>query len=87
VKVAILADELQIVLGGELADRLALRVRREALSLLLGRLTNVGHRPPRSGGTAASFLLLTLLAFGDELSAAPEPPISEPAGERVDFGV
>src|SRR5690348_11353425 len=44
-KVAVLAYELQVVLGGELADRLALRVGREALPLLLGRLAHVSHRP------------------------------------------
>jgi hypothetical protein len=36
VKVAVLADELQVVLGGEPGDRLALRVGGEALALLLG---------------------------------------------------
>jgi hypothetical protein len=35
VKVAVLADQLDVVLGGEAADALALRVRREALALLL----------------------------------------------------
>ncbi|HTD09526.1 MAG TPA: hypothetical protein VK680_11600 [Solirubrobacteraceae bacterium] len=36
VKVAVLADQLQRVLGGEHGDRLALRVWGEALALLLG---------------------------------------------------
>ena len=44
VEVAVLADDLQLVLGGELRDGLALCVGREALALLLGRLAHVGGR-------------------------------------------
>jgi hypothetical protein len=44
VEVAVLAGQLQVVLDGELADRLALRVGGEALTLLLGRLADVGDR-------------------------------------------
>ncbi|HXP28243.1 MAG TPA: hypothetical protein VN804_00685 [Solirubrobacteraceae bacterium] len=47
VKVAVLADQLQVVLGSELADALALGVGREALALLLGRLADVGDRAKR----------------------------------------
>ena len=36
VKVAVLADQLQVILGGEVGDRLALRVGGEPLALLLG---------------------------------------------------
>jgi hypothetical protein len=35
-EVAVLADQFEVVLGGEAADALALRVGREALALLLG---------------------------------------------------
>jgi len=42
VEVAVLADDRQVVLGGELHDGLALRVGREALTLLLGGLAHVG---------------------------------------------
>lgn len=44
VEVAVLADEVEPVLGREGADRFALRVRREALTLLLGRLAHVRDR-------------------------------------------
>jgi hypothetical protein len=47
VEVAVLADQLEVVLGRELPDALALRVGREALPLLLGRLADVGDGAER----------------------------------------
>src|SRR6266511_4121946 len=47
VEVAVLADERQPVLGGERTDRFALRIGREALTQLVGRLANVGDRTRR----------------------------------------
>src|SRR2546428_5635987 len=47
VEVAVLTDEREPVLCGEGADRFALRIRREALTLLLGRLANVSNRARR----------------------------------------
>ncbi|HKI66238.1 MAG TPA: hypothetical protein VJ989_03105 [Solirubrobacterales bacterium] len=44
VEVGVLLAEFEAVLGGELADLLALGVGREALALLLGRLADVGDR-------------------------------------------
>ena len=49
VEVDVVVDELELVLVGEAADRLSLRVGREALALLLGRLAHVrdGASPTR----------------------------------------
>ena len=44
VEVGVLLAEVETVLGGELADLLALGIGREALALLLGRLADVGDR-------------------------------------------
>ena len=44
VEVDVVVDELELVLVGEAADRLPLRVRREPLALLLGRLADVADR-------------------------------------------
>jgi hypothetical protein len=44
VKVAVLADKVEVVLGGELGDRLPLRVGGEPLALLLGGLADIGDR-------------------------------------------
>jgi hypothetical protein len=42
-EVAVLADEIEVVLRGELRDCLALRVWGKSLALLLGGLTDVGN--------------------------------------------
>lgn len=47
VEVAVLGDQLEIVLRRELADALALGIGREALALLLGRLADVGDGAER----------------------------------------
>jgi hypothetical protein len=44
VKVAVLADEVEVVLRGELGDRLPLGVGGEALALLIGGLADIGDR-------------------------------------------
>ena len=44
-EVAVLADQLELVLGREPRDCLALGVGGEALALLLGGLADVGGRP------------------------------------------
>ncbi len=82
VEVAVLADEVEVVLGGEAADRLPLGVGREALALLLGRLAHVGDGPLR-WRLAAS----VGSAVASRSPAAPEPPVAEPAREGVDLGM
>ncbi|HEY7962468.1 MAG TPA: hypothetical protein VID29_11150 [Solirubrobacteraceae bacterium] len=59
VVVAVFADQVEFVLGGELGDRLALRGGGEPLALLLGGLAHIGDgAPPDRLGWATHRVLL-----------------------------
>ncbi|HEY5057938.1 MAG TPA: hypothetical protein VII51_02875 [Gaiellaceae bacterium] len=84
-EVAVLARQLEVVLDGELPDRLSLSVRREPLALLLGRLAHIGDSALQR--RLRPHCRLPWPRLRDEAEASPEPPVDEPAREGDDLGV